>query len=245
MSGRVAKTFSEIIKFNPYHDSRGRFTTSSGYTSFTYSPGKSKAHDLAIQREKERAANNGIGGSKKQLTVNQVETTAGVIDMPKLKGDRAAEAEEARKEKIKAVEELEQLKTAFVEWEKKASQLKANAEKALSEYATAQKSGKTARAEYETAKAKYEKFKESKASALAKLKANRDSLAPAVDEEIMTMYKQLTDEGKYPAFVAQLGEEKFPTCGACGMMLSDTAKRDLNANGYCRCETCHRIIYKP
>lgn len=148
-------------------------------------------------------------------------------------------------EEIKAVEELEQLKTAFVEWEKKASQLKANAEKALSEYATAQKSGKTARAEYETAKAKYEKFKESKASDLAKLKANRDSLAPEVDEELMTIYKQLTDEGKYPAFVAQLGEEKFPTCGACGMMLSDTAKRDLNANGYCRCETCHRIIYKP
>ncbi len=148
-------------------------------------------------------------------------------------------------DEIKAVEELEQLKTAFVEWEKKASQLKANAEKALSEYATAQKSGKTARAEYETAKAKYEQFKESKASALAKLKANRDSLAPAVDEEIMTIYKQLTDEGKYPAFVAQLGEEKFPTCGACGMMLSDTAKRDLNSNGYCRCETCHRIIYKP
>lgn len=148
-------------------------------------------------------------------------------------------------DEIKAVEELEQLKTAFVEWEKKASQLKANAEKALSEYATAQKSGKTARAEYETAKAKYEKFKESKASDLAKLKANRDSLAPEVDEELMTIYKQLTDEGKYPAFVAQLGEEKFPTCGACGMMLSDTAKRDLNANGYCRCETCHRIIYKP
>ena len=148
-------------------------------------------------------------------------------------------------EEIKAVEELEQLKALFVEWEKKASQLKANAEKALSEYATAQKSGKTARAEYETAKAKYEKFKESKASDLAKLKANRDSLAPVVDEEIMTIYKQLTDEGKYPAFVAQLGEEKFPTCGACGMMLSDTAKRDLNANGYCRCETCHRIIYKP
>lgn len=43
-------------KFNPYHDSRGRFATADGATSFTYAPGKSKAHDLAIQREKDRQA---------------------------------------------------------------------------------------------------------------------------------------------------------------------------------------------
>lgn len=55
-SARIAKTFSEIAKFNPYHDSSGRFASSSSYTSFTYSPGKSKAHDLAIAREKERQA---------------------------------------------------------------------------------------------------------------------------------------------------------------------------------------------
>lgn len=52
-------TFHELLKqkiekFNPYHDARGRFSTSDGATSFTYAPGKSKAHDLAIQREKER-----------------------------------------------------------------------------------------------------------------------------------------------------------------------------------------------
>lgn len=53
---RIAKTFSELLKFNPYHDSRGRFTTAGGATSFTYAPGRSKAHDLAIAREKERTA---------------------------------------------------------------------------------------------------------------------------------------------------------------------------------------------
>lgn len=42
------------MKFNPYHDRLGRFTTSNGYTSFTYSPGKSKAHDNAIAREKNK-----------------------------------------------------------------------------------------------------------------------------------------------------------------------------------------------
>lgn len=50
----VAKTFAEILKFNPYHDARGRFTTANSATQFTYAPGKSKAHDMAIAREKER-----------------------------------------------------------------------------------------------------------------------------------------------------------------------------------------------
>ncbi len=55
----AAMSFSEILrKFNPYHDSLGRFTTAGGAASFTYSPGKSKAHDRAIAREKERAKAN-------------------------------------------------------------------------------------------------------------------------------------------------------------------------------------------
>ena len=49
-------TVCEINKFNPYHDSKGRFASANSATSFTYAPGKSKAHDLAIQREKERHA---------------------------------------------------------------------------------------------------------------------------------------------------------------------------------------------
>lgn len=52
----VAKTFAEILKFNPYHDSKGRFATANSAASFTYAPGKSKAHDNAIAREKERHA---------------------------------------------------------------------------------------------------------------------------------------------------------------------------------------------
>lgn len=55
----------EVQKFNPYHDSKGRFATADGYASFTYAPGKSKAHDLAIAREKERAAAAGGGSTTK------------------------------------------------------------------------------------------------------------------------------------------------------------------------------------
>ena len=55
--------FSEILKsnihrpvkkFNPYHGRDGRFTSSGAATSFTYAPGRSKAHDMAIARERER-----------------------------------------------------------------------------------------------------------------------------------------------------------------------------------------------
>lgn len=57
--GRVAKTFDEILKFNPYHDSRGRFATSNGYASFTTQtkdPKKQHWADMAIARQKQQAA---------------------------------------------------------------------------------------------------------------------------------------------------------------------------------------------
>lgn len=52
----VAKTFSELAKFNPYHDRLGRFSAANGAASFTYKPGASTAHDNAIAREKAKAA---------------------------------------------------------------------------------------------------------------------------------------------------------------------------------------------
>ena len=46
----------EVEKFNPYHDRLGRFSSAAGAASFTWAPGKSRAHDLAIEREKKRTA---------------------------------------------------------------------------------------------------------------------------------------------------------------------------------------------
>lgn len=54
-----------VEKFNPYHGKDGRFASANSATSFTYAPGKSKAHDLAIQREKDRQAAAG-GGAKQE-----------------------------------------------------------------------------------------------------------------------------------------------------------------------------------
>lgn len=56
-----AKSFEEILKFNPYHDAQGRFSTADAATLFTYAPGKSTAHDKAISRAKE--AEKGFKGT--------------------------------------------------------------------------------------------------------------------------------------------------------------------------------------
>lgn len=60
---RVAKTFSEILnrktleKFNPYHDSRGRFASANGAASMTITtrdPNKQYLADRAMERAKEK-----------------------------------------------------------------------------------------------------------------------------------------------------------------------------------------------
>lgn len=56
---KVAKSYGELRKFNPYHDARGRFSTANGYASFTArtrDPAKQHLADAAVQREKQRAA---------------------------------------------------------------------------------------------------------------------------------------------------------------------------------------------
>lgn len=71
---KVAKSFSELVeKFNPYHDSKGRFTTAGTAASFTYAPGRSKAHDLAIDREKERHSAMANPGKEYGLSQEQHE----------------------------------------------------------------------------------------------------------------------------------------------------------------------------
>lgn len=57
----------EVEKFNPYHGKDGRFASANNATSFTYAPGKSKAHDMAIAREKDRTMTIEAGKAAKSL----------------------------------------------------------------------------------------------------------------------------------------------------------------------------------
>ena len=59
-----ADSIVEVEKFNPYHDARGRFASAGSGGKFFATPGKSKAHDNAIAREKERQA--AAGGAKEE-----------------------------------------------------------------------------------------------------------------------------------------------------------------------------------
>lgn len=75
----VAKTFSEVLKFNPYHDRLGRFSSANGAASFTYAPGKSKSHDNAIERERERAKQRAASGGGGSNSDNQSHATSNKI----------------------------------------------------------------------------------------------------------------------------------------------------------------------
>ena len=77
----AASTFAEILKFNPYHDNKGRFASADSATSFTYAPGKSTAHDAAIQREKDAHAAEAGKGFKGTLYHGSPATDIEEFDM--------------------------------------------------------------------------------------------------------------------------------------------------------------------
>lgn len=77
----MPQTFADILKFNPYHDSRGRFASASGAASFTYAPGKSTAHDAAIQRGRESDQESTAKGFKGTLYHGSPETDIEEFDM--------------------------------------------------------------------------------------------------------------------------------------------------------------------
>ena len=179
---------------------------------------------------------NAYNGALEYLKANAAKIEAIVAKL--IGGELDEEAEKT------AVEELETLKNALGEWEKKAAALKSNADKAIADYTEAQKTGKTAREVYAKAKAQYEAFKQGKEKEYEALKSRLGELQKNVEPKVFEVYKQITAEGKYPAFVPVMGDDASPACGACGMGLSGTAKNDLKNQGYCRCETCRRIIFK-
>lgn len=69
----------DVEKFNPYHDSRGRFTSANSATSFTWKPGQGAVYDNAIAREKERHAAGGGGGTASEDTP-RMKTIHGIED---------------------------------------------------------------------------------------------------------------------------------------------------------------------
>lgn len=109
------KTFEEIVKFNPYHDAKGRFTTANGAASMTVrtkDPNKQKWADKAVARAKEAEAKNGsakrIADAENELK-GMLNEGVGV----NLKGCDPDVAEEAVKSIKQVLEKYPSVKDAF------------------------------------------------------------------------------------------------------------------------------------
>ncbi len=206
--------------------------------------------EMRSNKKKFEAAKNAVLESEKQAEnivssyeqgLKFIEQCAGEIEDLCAKLENGDVDEETEKS---LVVRLEELQASVNEWKKRVDGLKALADKALGDYKAAQVSGKKSRADYADAKAKFEAFQKGKEAELKKLKDARDALAGAVDPALMETYLKLTGDGVYPAFAPATELDKNMSCGVCGMVVSSSAKTDLENKGYCRCETCRRIIYK-
>jgi predicted nucleic acid-binding Zn-ribbon protein len=101
------------------------------------------------------------------------------------------------------------------------------------------------RAVYNNVKERLDKFKKEKEPKIAELMKKLDALKPDIPADVFEVYKALTAERKYPAFVAAIdaGDKKHYRC-FCGITLSQKAQSELLDKGQCRCENCRRLIYK-
>ena len=74
----VAKTFDEILKFNPYHDSHGRFASANSYASFSANQ-NTTAGRMAIERHSRNSNNSRITNinpaANKQRVIDQWKET--------------------------------------------------------------------------------------------------------------------------------------------------------------------------
>lgn len=105
--------FDEIVeKFNPYHDAKGRFSSASGATSFTYKPGQGKMYDNAIARERERQAAAG-GGAKVKEAEDQVKGILKEGAVVKFEGMDPDMAEHTSKAIASVLETYPSVKDAF------------------------------------------------------------------------------------------------------------------------------------
>ena len=110
-----AKTFSQLAKFNPYHDRLGRFATSGGGASFSANP-NTVAGRKAIERASQQSPLIGVAYGTTKYPDKQKQRTGGYtssitgssFDMPKLESN---EAEQNREKALRHVERYFSSKT--------------------------------------------------------------------------------------------------------------------------------------
>lgn len=86
----------------------------------------------------------------------------------------------------------------------------------------------------------YNKLLESHTKEIEDLKKELTKLEKKVDPKLLTKYKKMREDKKFPIFVPLLNS----SCGGCSMGLAVSQVNKLEEKGMLECENCHRIIYK-
>ncbi|MBE5730523.1 MAG: hypothetical protein E7350_01050 [Clostridiales bacterium] len=140
---------------------------------------------------------------------------------------------------------LEALKDKVVALEKKLFEYRASSERLVKSYQDANAIGHKMKEVFNSAKDEYNALVEESKPEVNAIKKQLREMEPQLDAELLTKYKAVTAENKYPVFVeAYLGEGNIYSCTGCGLQLSQKNTSTLNENGMCTCETCRRVIYK-
>ncbi len=140
--------------------------------------------------------------------------------------------------------QLESMRDKLIELERKIVERVERTDKVIMSYLEGNERGKKMRAVYANIKDRLEKFRQEREPKMKELHAKLDALRGDIPPEWMKTYKAITADRKYPAFVAAIpGEKKEYRC-FCGFTLSQKTKSELLEKGFCRCETCQRLIYR-
>lgn len=206
--------------------------------------------------EKMEQARNKFNNAKKtvQDCEKAAESTVAVFDQASAQltelGQKLSELQliienaESEEDLGELVPQLEALKGKVSSFERKLNECKIESEKLVKEYQDANSIGLKMRNIYSAAKAEFTELSKAAEPEITELRRKLKEIEGTIDPETMKMYKALTSENKYPAFVEARKTDKTYSCNGCGMMLSQKNLSTLNENGYCTCETCRRIIYK-
>ncbi len=144
------------------------------------------------------------------------------------------------------IEQLEDIRKRLFDFEKKVNETQNKMEGVVNNYKEANEAGRKHKQAYMTAKNKIEKLKEENNDKIEELTKKLSDMEREIDPSAMEIYRSVTAEGKYPAFVEAYHntEDDMYSCRGCGIALSQKRKSELLEDGACRCETCRRIIYK-
>lgn len=170
------------------------------------------------------------------------------IDKVVLQIDKLEKQLEKQPEKIEELEkfisELSLLKGATNSIESKTHENKSKGDETIQKYKAASERAKKIREVHAKAKERQDALLKEKELEIKIINDGIKKLEPLIDKELMTQYKTLAGEGKYPAFVAAHVDGKNFSCKGCGMSLSQTGSSALNSKGYTNCESCRRVVYK-